>query len=358
MAYRLNEKLKNLVPYEPIAGEYEVRLDANESFINPGNLYKEEIIDAITKIPLNRYPDPTCKKLREVYGKVYNLNPENLVAGNGSDELLAIIIGAFIGEDEIILTLEPDFSMYGFYGDIYGRKMKSIKKEDLFKDIPSIVPEKLLAAIKDVGASALLFSNPGSPTSSVMARQDVIKIIEGTNKLVIVDEAYMEFSDESVLNLAGKYDNLIVLRTCSKAWGMAGIRLGFAASSAGITKALNSLRSPYNINSLTQEVACVILSHPEYLEKSVKDIKVERDKLYDELMELSNSGRLEGIDKSHTNFIYIKTEKSAKIFEKLKEHSIVVRKHGDTLRITTGNRVENERLIFALNDILQGKGMR
>jgi histidinol-phosphate aminotransferase len=353
VAYQLSEKLKKITPYEPISGIYKIRLDANESFFNAFKMFEKEIIEAIKKIPINRYPDPDCRKLREAYGRIYGLNPDSLAAFNGSDELLSLIIGAFLEEGQSIVTLAPDFSMYGFYADIYGRKMVSIERQESKDNGMATGVDRVLSVLEEHDGAALLFSNPGSPSSGLMKRRDVIRIIEEAGGLVIVDEAYMDFSDESVMDLVDRYSNLIVIKTCSKAWGMAALRLGFAVSSKEIIKALNSLRSPYNINAYTQEIAGVILSHPEFLEKSVTEMRMGRDELYEQLLNIFEGRGLGKVRKSHTNFIYIETLQGEKIFEELKKKSIIIRKMGNSLRITVGNRDENKALVDGLIEILR-----
>lgn len=347
MAYILNEKLKNLVLYSGSAGVYDVRLDANESFLNPGELFKEELQAALLEMPLNRYPDPSCRKLREAFGKAYRIAPERVVAGNGSDELLSLLLGAFLQDDQKLLTLEPDFSMYGVYAEIYGKQMVSMEKENMEIHVDSVL-EKMEREQADV----LIFSNPCNPVSSVLKRDDVVRLIRSTDKLVIVDEAYMDFdSEDSVVDLAGVCDNLIVLKTCSKAWGCAGIRLGFAVSSEEITGVLNALRSPYNVSSFTQAAGCVILNHAEYLQKAAEEMKASAAKLYAGLLPLEKCGKVKRIRRSKTNFVFIETERADELHSALRERSILIRKTAGNLRITAGTEEENRRVIEALFEL-------
>jgi histidinol-phosphate aminotransferase len=205
--------------------------------------------------------------------------------------------------------------------------------------------------VDDCSPAVIILSNPCSPTSLVMSREDVLHIVENTDAQVVIDEAYMDFSDQSIMKVAEKYDNLIILKTCSKAWGMAAIRLGFAVSSKRIARTLHSVRSPYNVNALTQAAGCVILSKPDYIKKAVEEIKKARDYLYQGLVQLEKTEGVRRVIKPVTNFIYVETEDAERVCEELKKRSVIVRRMGDYLRITAGTKRENDALLQALSEI-------
>lgn len=348
MTYELNEKVRDLVPYDAVAGDYKIRLDANESFIDPGELYGEQFQAAFAKISYNRYPDPMATELCKKFAQCYGVDPSCVVAGNGSDELITVIMGAFLRPGDKVLTFSPEFSMYSFYGETYEKtNIIAKKKEDLM-----LTAGDVLYAVEESNPEVIIISNPCSPTSLVMGREDVLHIVENTDALVIIDEAYMDFSDQSVMKVAEKYDNLILLKTCSKAWGMAAIRLGFAVSSKKIVQALHAVRSPYNVNGLTQAAGCVILSNPDYLRKSVEEIKRSRDYLYQSLLKFEDCAGVLRVVKPDTNFVFVELEEAGGVYEELKKRSIIVRKLGSCLRITAGTKKENDALIQALSEIL------
>ena len=348
MTYELNDKVKTLVPYDAVTGDYKVRLDANESFIDPGELFRGPLLDAISKIKFNRYPDPMATELCEKFAGHYGVDPSCVVAGNGSDELITVIMGAFLRPADKVLTFSPEFSMYKFYGEIY-EKTNAIagKRDDL-----SLTAADVLESLKENKPAAVILSNPCSPTSLVMKREEVLQIVEGTDALVIIDEAYMDFCDQSIMKDVQKYDNLILLKTCSKAWGMAAMRLGFAVSSKKITQALHCVRSPYNVNALTQAAGCVIFSNPDYIKKAVEEIKAARDYLYQGLMMLEGTNGVRRVVKPDTNFVFLELEDAGTVFEELKKRSVIVRRLGDHLRITAGTKEENDALLQALSEIL------
>jgi len=345
MPYCLNNKIKNLTPYSPITGDYKIRLDANESYIS----ISEEKIKQALNISFNRYPDPYAKTLCESYSKLYPVNANNITAGNGSDELISLIVGAFFINEDTLLTLSNDFTMYQFYGDVFGVKTQVYpKNNDLTIDVDS-----LISYINENKIAGLIFSNPCNPTSLSLSREQVLKLVSSVNALVMVDEAYMDFGDQSILDVCCEYDNVIVLKTCSKAIGLAAIRLGFAIANDTITKALKAVKSPYNVNSITQSIGNIVLSDKGYVKACTKEIIENLNYLYQKLMEFNKQkNAFEVIYETTTNFVFIKTDKAKMIFEELLKRSISIRYMGDYLRISTGSKQENDELLKALKEIV------
>lgn len=342
--YKLTEKLAKLKPYDPIQGDYKIRLDANESFIDTDD---EALKKAVAGIKTNRYPDPYAKSLIEAYSGLYGIDPDLVTAGNGSDEIISIITACFLKSGEKVLCLAPDFSMYSFYSSLYELNVLTLDKEpDL-----TIDADKVIDSVNGEGIRAVLFSNPCNPTSLGLEREDVIRLIKSVNALVILDEAYMDFwgEENSLLKNTAEYDNLIVLRTCSKALGMAGLRLGFAVSNSVITEKLRAAKSPYNVNSLTQQVAEYFLRDTEEMNRRIEACKKAKNELYNALAE-ADLPFAKVIYPSVTNFVFIKTEKAREVFEYLLSKSIAVRFMGEYLRITAGSHEENEIVTGALKD--------
>ena len=340
--YKLTEKLINLTPYDPIQGDYKIRLDANESFIDTDY---ESLKNAVKDISVNRYPDPYAKKLTEAYSELYGIDPDLVTAGNGSDEIISIITACFLQKGDKVLCLTPDFSMYAFYSSLYELDVVTLAKE---RDL-TINIGKVIEKINNDGIKAVLFSNPCNPTSLGLEREDVIKLIKSVNALVILDEAYMDFwgEENSLLKNTAEYDNLIVLRTCSKALGMAGLRLGFAVSNAVITEKLRAAKSPYNVNSLTQQTAEYYLRDKDEMNRRIEACRKAKKELYDALIgaELPFA---DVIYPSVTNFVFIKTSRAKEVFEYLLSKSVAVRFMGEYLRITAGTDEENKTVAAAL----------
>lgn len=349
--YELNRKLKDLVPYTPIQGEYKIRLDANESCFDLGRELKEKLCGEIKKLAFNRYPDPMANGAIAAFAEYYGVDSSLVTAANGSDELISIISSTFLESGENVVTLSDDFSMYAFYGSIYETNPLVFQKNsDLTIDV-----EKLIAFCNDNNARMLIFSNPCNPTSLGLERQDVLKILSGVNEscLVVLDEAYMDFWSESLLDRINDFSNLIILRTCSKAVGLAGIRMGFAVANKKITNALRAVKSPYNTDLISQKTAEVVLSEKELLQERAKLMTEGRKQLYEAFSEFEKtSQKISKVYKSSTNFVYVKTDNADEIFEFLLGKSIAIRKFKGFLRISTGTADENAELLKALGEIL------
>ncbi len=347
--YELNSKLKKLEPYDPIEGGYKIRLDANESYFNVNEQLGDKIAEEIRKISLNRYPDPMASGAVKAFAEYYNVPEKYVTAGNGSDELISIISSCFLETGDKILTLSPDFSMYAFYSSMYELKVETLPKEPSLQiNIP-----KVIDYCNNQNIKAVIFSNPCNPTSLGVLKQDIIKLVKNVYCLVIIDEAYMDFWNQSILDEIENYDNLIILKTCSKSIGLAGIRMGFAVAGETITTALRSVKSPYNTDSISQAICKTVLSEKELLKNCCSELVESRKALYSEIVALAQKYvQFEKVYDSVTNFVFIKTGYGKQIYEKLLDKSIAIRYMGSYIRITAGSKAENEAVIKALNEIL------
>ncbi len=347
--FRLNKKVKNLTPYEPISGTYEIRLDANESFLTVPEGIENEMVEALKNTALNRYPDPMATKLVDGFAKYFKVNPECVTAGNGSDEIISVIMNAFLQKGDKILTLEPDFSMYRFYAEIAEcASVKYRKNDDLDVDIDEVIK---IANAENV--RIVIFSNPCNPTSRIIRKDEIRKLINSVNSLVVLDEAYMDFAeDESLLNEFGNYDNLIILKTCSKALGSAALRLGFAIANKTLTNVIRAVKSPYNVNSVSQALGEVLFAHPDYIDNCIETVIKSKEELYSAILEIKND-KIERVYESHTNFVYLKVKNAREVFEKMKNRGIIIRNMGDFLRITAGTKYENEKMLAELIKVLE-----
>lgn len=349
--FELNEKVKNLTPYEPISGTYEIRLDANESFLTVPEEIETEMVEALRNSTLNRYPDPNATKLVEGFSKYFKVNPDCVTAGNGSDEIISVIMNAFLQKGDKILTLEPDFSMYRFYAEIAEcESVKYQKNDDLDVNVDDVIA---LANTEKV--RIVIFSNPCNPTSRIIRKEDIRKLINSVNALVVLDEAYMDFAeDESLLAEFENYDNLIILKTCSKALGSAALRLGFAIANKTLTNVIRAVKSPYNVNSVSQALGEVLFSHPDYIDYCIETVVKSKEELYNSLLELSSkTDKIERIYDSHTNFVFLKVKNAKEVFEKMKNCGIIIRNMGENLRITAGTKYENDKMLATLQRTLE-----
>ncbi len=349
MSYILNDKLIRLKPYDPIEGYYEVRLDANESFIPLDNVIKDRINSEIIKMQLNRYPDPYAQGAVNAFSELYGIDNKYVTAGNGSDELISIITSCFLKSGDNIVTMSPDFSMYVFYGSLYELNTYIYEKEKDF----TVDVERLISFCKKNKAKMLMFSNPCNPTSLGMTREDVKMLLDNLDCLIVLDEAYMDFWDQSLLGEIDKYDNLIILKTCSKAIGLAGIRFGFAVAGETITTALKAAKSPYNTDLISQKIIEIVLSYNTKIHSNINLILQNKRALELSLKALNNKYRcFDKIYDSKTNFVYVKTKAADFIYKSLLDESVAIRKFDNHLRISAGSIAENSRLITALDMML------
>lgn len=345
MNYELNKKIRELEPYEPISGNYRIRLDANECPYNYPDELKAEIKEKIDSIDFNRYPDPLAVDLVNSFSEYYGIDAKNVTAGNGSDELIFLIESAFMEKGDKMLVVSPDFSMYKFYSSICEVECDTFFKDDEL----NIDVDLLIEKVNNENIKLLIFSNPCNPTGKGICADEARRLVKSVNALVILDEAYMDFWNESLISETEKYSNLIVFRTASKSIGSASLRLGFAVANETISRAVKAVKSPYNVNSISQTIGTVIYKNKEYLLNRQKTIVKNREKLYNKLIEISTLHNDFKVYESCANFIFIKTSFGKELWEFLKDNSIVIRYMGEYIRISVGTEDENEELIKCIN---------
>lgn len=345
----LPEKLTSLTPYDPITGSYSVRLDANESYFDLPSVLKAKLADKLEQIDFNRYPDPLANGAINAFARYYGIPTNCVTAGNGSDEIIGVLENALLPKGGKLVTVSHDFSMYRFYAALSEVNVEVVpKKSNLQIDM-----DALIAACQD--ADAVMFSNPCNPTSLGITRADVKRLLESVPCMVIMDEAYMDFWDESVITWVKDYENLIVLRTCSKAIGLASVRMGFAVANPKLTALLRAAKSPYNCDSISQMIAETVLSEQALLQHCRDEIVVQTQRLYTAVSDLVRRypDVLESVFPPRTNFIFVKTAYAHEIYESLAKEGIAVRCFAEGLRICAGSRREQTLLLTALENILK-----
>lgn len=327
-----------LKPYSSARDEFggsgaKVFLDANE---NPYNT------------PFNRYPDPLQRELKQRLAAVKGVAAENIFLGNGSDEPIDLAYRCFTrpGIDNVV-AIEPTYGMYKVCADINDVEYRTVLLDDTFQT----TADRLLAAC-DKNTKLIWICSPNNPTGNNIDRLEIIKTLEGFDGIVIVDEAYSDFSGERPLRLdLGKYPNLIVLNTMSKAWGCAAIRLGMAFAQKAIVDVFNKVKYPYNVNMLTQKQALDALKDPFEVDKWVKIILLERSRMIEAFNLLPSCKKVYPTD---ANFFLALFDDAQAVYDYLKEKGIIVRNRTrvtlceDCLRITIGSKSENNELLAAL----------
>ena len=338
----IRENVKILKPYSSARDEYKemlpnmVFLDANENPFNNG---------------VNRYPDPQQLSVKDVLAQQKGVSKENILLGNGSDEVLDLIFRAFCEpKKDSIITLPPTYGMYGVLANI--NDIKNIEIE-LEYDFQPNVDDILRAA--HTHTKLLLLCSPNNPTGNNFDAQSIESLIKWFGGIVAIDEAYIDFSkQQSWLNRLEEFPNLIVTQTLSKAYGMAGIRLGICYASKEIISVLNKIKLPYNVNELTQQKALDRLSKPTEIQQEVQSIIKQRNWLYSKLETISY---VENVYPSDANFVLVKVDDATKRYDELISKGIVVRNRSNQplcencLRLTVGTETENIKLITTLKEL-------
>ena len=351
MSEYIPKRVQVMKEYVPDTSCPKIKLDANESPYDTPKSVLDAINGAITYETVNRYPDPDMKELLSAYGRHIGVSPDRIVAGDGSDELINLIINTFLCEGGKILICEPDFSMYAFYSELAGvETVKYAKQNGMDIDFST-----LTGAIEKENVRLVLFSNPCNPTGEMNTREEILKLADSVDAIIVCDEAYMEFApkSESVIADTECRKNLIVLKTVSKI-GLAGLRCGFAISNRELISALKKTKSPYNLNSITQKAVAVAIENYAEIGENVEKIKTEAIALYDGLKPLESRLDFE-IRKSNANFVYLRfknADAAKKLHTYLKTKDISVRVAGNSLRITAGKPCETAELLEAVNTYL------
>lgn len=340
----LRENIRNLTPYSTARDEFQgvasVFLDANESPFNN---------------EINRYPDPLQQELKVKVSRLKNVHPHQIFFGNGSDEAIDLVYRAFCkpGLDNVV-AMKPTYGMYKVAADINGVEYREVLLNEYF-----MLDSKKMLQSTDAQTKAIFLCSPNNPTANNLVRDDVIHLLDNFNGIVVLDEAYADFSEqESFLTLLDHYPNLIVLQTFSKAWGMAGIRLGMAFASKEIIRVFNQIKYPYNINILTQRKALDMLKGVDRKNKNVKMVIAERTQL---LLELNKLEIIQHVFPTDANFVLVRFENSKAVYNWLLEQQIIVRDRSKValcegcLRITVGTKTENKALIKALTCFVQNR---
>lgn len=331
----LREDIKKLKPYVVNEEEYKIKLDANEG-INwlDGN---------------NRYPDDTCCGLREKLAEKLDKDPDELLFGNGSSELIELVMKAYLEYGERVVSISPAFSMYKLYTIIN----KGVYDEYPLDNMQDLNVEGFIDFIKLKKPKIIILCNPNNPTGSIISQEDILRIVEACDSMVIVDEAYIEFSDLQIQDATREFKNLIVLRTFSKAYGLAGIRLGYMIGHKKVIQYINRVRSPYNINSISQSIALKALDNSKIIGENIASIKSERERVGQELEGLGFNTY-----PSQANFIFFKGFKS--LAADLAKKKILIRDYSGDLqgyfRLTIGTVDENNKVLKAIKEVEDEKG--
>ena len=346
---RVKDAVKELQAYSVPHIDCSIKLDGNESpFSLPVDL-KDKLSQALVEVDINRYPDPEADAIREKMAQAEGLSKDWVLFGNGSDELIGILISACTGSSGKVLFPVPTFSMYGLTALSLSAQTIEIPLDDDF----DIDLDTTLEHIKSSDPDIIFVASPNNPTGNAFSEDRIKAIIESAEGIVVVDEAYSDFNGYTFMPALKEHDNLVIIRTLSKV-GFAGLRLGMLFAHPALVDELNKVRYPYNINSLTQAATELVLENHEFVSESIQLIVRERDRVFSELRGLSG---LE-LYPSDANFIFFRVPDAEKVFLELIERDILIRNFNrpgrlkNCMRVTIGTPDENNSLISALRTVL------
>lgn len=331
----LRKTIADFDPYfvAPIAEKHVI--NANENYLNvltiPG--VKEELIQALDTFRPQIYPKPMSDDIREALADYIGAKPENFIVGNGGDEMITYLLGTFLDPGDQILIHSPTFDMYELGAETLGASAIKVK------DLPGYRRDQkgLLEAIRRYQPKVTVICNPNNPTGDLLPRAFIEEVLKAADNIVFVDEAYMEFAQkESVIDFIDTYPNLIVLRTLSKAFALAGMRCGYLAADEALIEAIAKIKAPYNLNAFTQLFAPIVIRHREDIFKVRDDICVERERLYAAMKEIPGVT----VYPSCTNFLLVQVDKKQEeIFEALRRKDILVKIYRNSQDIPNGFRI-------------------
>lgn len=346
-----NSKLVPYIPGEQPQDMKYIKLNTNELPYPPS----PKVVDVFKNYDLNSarlYPDPECVKLRNTVGKFYNLNSNQVLAANGSDEILAFIFMAFANRGEDFCFPNISYGFYEVYADLFGINGIKVPLKDDFS-----------LCLDDYSNQQgnVIIANPNAPTGMVVSVEEIEKfVINNPNRLLVVDEAYTDFWNDSCVRLIDKYDNLLIVQTLSKSRGFAGMRLGLALGNKELIDDLNKIKysfNPYNVNCVSQALATAAFEDVNYFNETSNKIVATRQRCIDELRKIGCT-----VTDSKTNFIFFKYDgiTGNDIYDNLRKNGILVRHFNkpllnDYIRITVGTDSEIDMFIKTMRLMAEGK---
>ena len=318
-----------------------IKLNTNESPLPPSPKVMEAIT-AVSAEQLRRYPEPSSKKFREAAANLHGVSPEQIIAGNGSDDILTILTRTAIGEGGRIASPWPTYSLYPTLTEIQGATLKQVPWLDGWQ-----LPVDYLLASE---ADAIYLANPNAPSGTLSATADLERLIDAVPGIVLIDEAYADFDHISAVPLIR--DNVLISRTLSKGYGLAGLRFGYAIGPVELIEQMHKVRDSYNCDAVAQTAATAAILDQDYAEATWTLVREQRDRLTSKLTEIGFE-----LTDSHANFVFARHAEAERVFNELRDRDILIRywPGGDLsewIRITVGTREQNDALLDAIKSIV------
>jgi histidinol-phosphate aminotransferase len=331
-----------------------VKLNLNENFAIPNDTIQKMLLDACRSIDVRAYPPPRGSLAIKAISSFLGFSESEVSVANGADEIMDLLMKVFVRKRSKVITVEPSFPMYTFFTQLYGGSTVPVLfKPDFSLDVDAVLEKT------DKNTKLLFICSPNNPTGNQFREANIKRLLQEFNGVVIVDEAYVDFAQCSVINWVRDYDNLAVLRSFSKAFGLAGLRLGYLVSNKSIVHYIQRVVGPFNVNSVTQQTIALALEKWSYFKEQIEYVVNEREWL------MKNLQQINGVSPypSDTNFILFKLTKpnltSATVTERMENLNVLVKNRGhlplleNCIRVTVGNRNMNEKFLAALKESLE-----
>jgi histidinol-phosphate aminotransferase len=331
-----------------------VKMNLNENFAMPNKTIQKLLIDACRSIDVRAYPPPRGSLAAKAISSFLGFSECEVSVANGADEIMDLLMKVFVRKGSKVMVVEPSFPMYTFFAQLYGGStVPVLLRPDFSLDVDAILNKM------DKDTRLLFVCSPNNPTGNQFREADIKKLLQEFKGVVVVDEAYVDFASGSVISWVRKYDNLVVLRSFSKAFGLAGLRLGYLVSNASIVEYVQRVVGPFNVNSVTQQTIALALEKWSYFEQQIKLVVDEREWLMKKLRQI------DGVNPypSDANFILFKVAKdgltSAIVAERMENRNVLVKDRGhlplleNCIRVTVGTRKMNQKFVSALKESLE-----
>ncbi len=348
----IRPEILEMAAYHAVVADVRVKLDANENPYPFSEGLLKELFAELEKVSLNRYPDPESAELKDVIARKMGVSENQILLGNGSDEILQALMLTFWSEGAKMMIPVPTFSMYGIIGRLVGYDILEVSLDDNF----DLCTGEMISLANREEVKLVFLASPNNPTGNCFSEDRIVDLLENTESVVVVDEAYAAFSSQDFLPKLEKYKNLVILRTLSKI-GLAGLRLGMMFAASDLVYEVNKARLPYNVNSLSQKAAWFILNHDDELKDQIEKVKSGRRWLLEKMSELKGVH----VYPSDANIILFRVSGTGeKLFRDLIEDGILIRNMSrpgrlyNCLRVCVGTEEENRLFIEALQGRMSG----
>lgn len=347
-------QLDGLEPYDPKYIPAEVLISANESPYDISVELRAEIAEAVAAVPFNRYPDPLANELRDMIAQAHGLTRDQVLLGNGGDELLFNVALAYGCVGRKMINLTPTFSVYELNARLNNTEVVAIpRKADL-----SIDEEAVLARVAEGDISYIVVTSPNNPTGAVAGHEFVERLLNATDALVLLDEAYGEFAEETCLDLLKDHENLLILHTFSKAFSLAGVRLGYVLGSENVIREFIKFRQPYSVDAVSQAIAKVVYAHRDQFMEKAHELGAAARAVAARVAEMPG---VEAVYPTDANFFLFKVPRAGLVWQMLYDQGVLVRDFSrcpgieDCLRVTAGSPEENQKFLQALENALRAR---